>query len=134
MKHHIRFTIAALASAAATIAAAQDTGAQLARETLDLVSTQDYMLVTAVRQKVSRGGAADFQKFILGPVEKLSGRWAALPAGVRVRFIPCVTALQEHENHVRDSFKAGAVGKPSTLRGDSVKECGAAIAPTAKSK
>ena len=53
MKHHISISLALLAAAAASTAAAQDmaAGAKLARETVDLISLQDHMMVTAIRQK-----------------------------------------------------------------------------------
>ncbi len=129
MKHHISISLALLAAAAASTAAAQDmaAGAKLARETMDLISLQDHMMVTAIRQKNDRKGAADYQRFIIDPIERLSDRWSGQPPTVKVHFVACATALQEHENHARDSFKAGQIGKPSSLRGQAVETCRATI-------
>lgn len=129
MKHHISISLALLAAAAASTAASQDmaAGAKLARETVDLISLQDQMMVTAIRQKNDRKWAADYQRFILDPIARLSDQWTAQPPTVKVHYVVCATALQEHENHARDSFKAGQIGKPSSLRGQAVETCRALI-------
>ena len=57
----------------------QGAGAKLAKETVQLLSTQEMMLVTAVRQKNSRGGTEDFKRFIMQPLESMADRWRALP-------------------------------------------------------
>lgn len=107
----------------AVVANAQEDAQKLARETVELVRLQEQMLVTAIRQKDSRGGAADFQKFILTPIDKLSARWSEQPKGVQREFIYCISALGEHEYHARDSFKAGKLLKPTSLLGESLTNC-----------
>ena len=81
-------------------------------------------------QKNDRKGAADYQRFILDPIARLSDQWTAQPPTVKVHYVVCATALQEHENHARDSFKAGQIGKPSSLRGQAVETCRALIVYT----
>lgn len=102
---------------------AQDSAPELARETVKLISLQKDMIVTAVRQKHSKGGEEDFQKFILTPIDQLGERWAGLPVEVRRQFIYCVTALSSHEWHMRDSFKAEEVLEPTSLIAESVEQC-----------
>ena len=102
---------------------AQDSAPELARETVKLISLQKDMIVTAVRQKHSKGGEEDFKKFILSPIDQLGKRWASLPFEVRNRFIYCATALSSHEWHMRDSFKAEAVLEPTSLIAESVEQC-----------
>ena len=101
----------------------QGAGAKLAKETVQLLSTQEMMLVTAVRQKNSRGGTEDFKRFIMQPLESMADRWRALPPEERLNRIHCITALQEFENHASDSFKAGQIGQPSRLFKESQAEC-----------
>ena len=119
----IRSMLVAGLSLLAFAAQAQDDGQKLARETVDMVNLQEQMLVTAIRQKDSRGGAADFQKFILTPIDKLAARWRDQPKDVQREFIFCVSVLGEHEFHARDSFKAGKVLKPSSLLSESLASC-----------
>ena len=101
----------------------QGAGAKLAKETVQLLATQEMMLVTAVRQKNSRGGAEDFKRFIMQPLESMADRWRALPPEERLNRIHCITALQEFESHASDSFKAGQIGQPSRLFKESQAEC-----------
>ena len=65
----------------------QGAGAKLAKETVQLLSTQEMMLVTAVRQKNSRGGTEDFKRFIMQPLESMADRWRALPPEERLNRI-----------------------------------------------
>lgn len=90
------------------------------------------MLVTAVRQKDSRGGKADFQRFIEQPVEAMQTRWQEVPRDVLPNFIGCVTALQEFSNFARASFKAGRIGKPGNLYTESLAGCKASTASNEK--
>lgn len=113
----------ALSGAASGFTQARDTGPKLAQETVRLLSTQEAMLVTAVRQKDSRGGVDDFRRFILQPVEAMASRWRALPAAERMEHIHCSTALQEFDNHANDSFKAGRIGPPTGLFKESLAVC-----------
>ena len=101
----------------------QGAGAKLAKETVQLLATQEMMLVTAVRQKNSRGGTEDFKRFIMQPLESMADRWRALPPEERLNRIHCITALQEFESHASDSFKAGQIGQPSRLFKESQAEC-----------
>lgn len=134
MRQHIGTSLAVIALAAAFAAAAQDqaAAAKLARETVALISLQDHMMVTAVRQKGDRKGAADYQRFILDPITRLGDQWTAQPSAVRLHYLSCATALQEHENHVRDSFKAGKIGQPSSLRVESATACSSAAGPAGR--
>lgn len=125
-RHHRRAAAAAalfLAIGAPAMAQGKGAGPKLAQETVKLLSTQEAMLVTAVRQKDSRGGAEDFRRFILQPVEDMQSRWAALPREVRLEHIHCATALQEFANFASDSFKAGRIGQPTSLYKESLPVC-----------
>lgn len=124
-----RFIAVTLGAAALLVATApalsqsKGGGAKLARETIQLLSTQEAMLVTAVRQKDSPGGAEDFRRFIMQPLGAMADRWRALPREDRLNHIHCITALQEFENHASDSFKAGQIRQPSSLFKESRAEC-----------
>jgi hypothetical protein len=104
-------------------AQAQDKGPELAQETVKLIRLQKDMIVNAVRQKHSRRGMDDFDKFIVAPVEVLSKRWGNLPRSVQSEFLACKTALNEHEWHMRDSFKAGEILKASSLIDETLAQC-----------
>lgn len=112
-----------MAAAAPASGQSKGAGAKLAKETIQLLSTQEAMLVTAVRQKDSRGGADDFRRFIMQPLEAMADRWRALPREDRLNHIHCITALQEFENHASDSFKAGRIGQPNSLYKESLAVC-----------
>jgi len=116
---------AALLLTIAPVAMAQgkNPGVKLAQETIQLLSTQESMLVTAIRQKDTRGGGEDFRRFIIQPLESMADRWRALPREERMNYIHCITALQEFENHASDSFKSGQVGQPTNLFKESRAEC-----------
>ncbi|WP_265665002.1 hypothetical protein [Verminephrobacter aporrectodeae] len=81
----------------------------LAKETSNLMSLHSMMLVTAVRQRDTKGGTEDFHRFISGPQTNLQFRWTNLPREVRVEYIDCIAALNEFVNRSNDSFKAGVI-------------------------
>lgn len=118
-----RLAAIALTAASCSIATAQESGQKLAKETIDLIRLQNDMIVTAVRQKQSKGGADDFRKFILAPIDKLMDRWRTLPVEEQRTFMHCTTGLSEHEWRMRDSFKAEKVLKANSLIQESVARC-----------
>lgn len=106
-----------LCAAGASVAAPTAPTA-LARETLALMASLDGQLVAAVRQRDTRGGRDDFSRFIIAPLARMSGRWSDLPNPARIEWLDCISALQAYENHARDSFKSGEIGKaPADLSG-----------------
>lgn len=96
---------------------------ELARETLTLLASLNTTLAVAVRQRDARSGRADFSRFVIDPITKMGGRWAALPQPTRVDWIQCIGALQGFENHARDSFKAGVIGTMPASVVDSRNGC-----------
>lgn len=112
------------APAPAPAAVIPDTPApQLARETADLIKGLQGTLITAVRQRDTRGGKDDFWRFIDKPVMDMQARWSARPREQNLDWIPCIMALGEFANHARDSFKAGEIGKPGSLLTDNLPAC-----------
>ncbi|MCW5320562.1 hypothetical protein D5039_05000 [Verminephrobacter aporrectodeae subsp. tuberculatae] len=100
---------AGAAEQAKTQAGAVAQAKALAKETSDLMSLHSMMLVTAVRQRDTKGGKEDFQRFISGPQNKLQFRWGDLPRDVKIEYIDCIAALDEFINRSNDSFKAGII-------------------------
>ena len=125
-RHKVSMAVAAvllLGFASPGFAQAKGPGSKLAQETVQLLGTQEMMLVTAVRQKETRGGKEDFDRFIMQPLEAMAGRWRALSREERLDRIHCITALQEFQNHASDSFKAGRIGPPNSLYKESLAVC-----------
>lgn len=125
-RHKVFMAVAAvllLGFASPGFTQAKGPGSKLAQETVQLLSTQEMMLVTAVRQKETRGGKEDFDRFIMQPLEAMAERWRALSREERLDRIHCITALQEFQNHASDSFKAGRIGQPTSLYKESLTVC-----------
>lgn len=91
----------------------------LAKRAVDAITLADMSLLTAVRQ----GDKADFQRFIVKPVDAQLGAILALPQAKRIELLSCITAGTEFLNRADDSMKARKVLSAGGLENEAIKGC-----------
>lgn len=103
--------------------------AQLARESLQAIHDAATQLETAIRQRDTRGGKQDFERFITDPVLKMQFRWSEHPREQNADWVPCIMAVQEELNRYADSWKAGKVVARNSFLSESLRDCEKIAAP-----